>query len=351
MHSEKNNTGIRFILFKSIILVLGAYLCCSFIVSNRKRPPEETRFQINGYTQGTTYQISYYSVGEVITQAAIDRILAGIDSAMSMYVPYSQISQFNESNTGVAIDERFKAVIEKSFEIYQDTQGLFDITVGPLVDAWGFGPKAIASYPDSATIEGIKACVGSNLLQLKGNFLHKEKAGVHIDVNGIAQGYSVDVVADYLLEQGIKNFVVEIGGELRIEGKKPDGSLMRIGIEGPASDDGEPMIKHIVGLQGGAITTSGNYRKFRKNGSKKITHLIDPRTGYPLDNELISVTLYAPKAITADGYDNAVMAMHLPEALQFIDNHPTLEGYIIYHDQAGNVRDTMTTGFREHLIH
>ena len=125
---------------------------------------------------------------------------------------------------------------------------------------------------------------------------------------------------------------------------------MRIGIEGPASDDQTPEIRHIIGLKGGAITTSGNYRKFKQNGSKKITHLIDPRTGYPLENNLISVTLYANKAITADGYDNAVMAMDIKKALDFVETHHELEAYIIYHNEEGKVVDTMTTGFKKLLI-
>jgi len=347
MYSKKNSTGTYNKKLKYSILAVLVGLCCSFSLAGNEK---EQRFQISGYAQGTTYQINYYSPSETISKQTVDGILAGIDSSMSMYKPYSLISQFNRSEEGTVIDDRFRTVIEKSLLIFDDTKGLFDITVGPLVAAWGFGAKTINSYPDSAKIASIKECVGTDFLQLNGNFLHKDKPCVNIDVNGIAQGYSVDVVADYLLQQGIKSFVVEIGGELRIHGKKPDGSLMRIGIEGPANDNDEPVIKHIVGLSSGAITTSGNYRKFRKNGSKKITHLIDPRTGYPLDNELISVTLFAQDAITADGYDNAVMAMHLDDALQFVDKHPSLEAYIIYHDKEGNVVDTMTNGFKQLLI-
>src|SRR5690606_20134893 len=140
------------------------------------------------------------------------------------------------------------------------------------------------------------------------------------------------------------------GGELRILGTKPDGSKMHIGIEGPAEDNKEPVIKHVVKLNSGAITTSGNYRKYKQAGTKRITHLIDPQTGYSIDNELISVTVFAEDAITADGYDNALMAMHVNEALDFVDKHPKLEAYIIYHDKLGNVVDTMSNGFKKLLI-
>src|SRR5690606_7856053 len=143
-----------------------------------------------------------------------------------------------------------------------------------------------------------------------GNRLTKAKPCIRIDLNGIAQGYSVDVIASHLVKKGISSFVVEIGGELRMKGPKPDGSGLRIGIEGPAlSPDGEPVTRHIISINNGAITTAGNYRKYLQKGTGKVTHLIDPKTGYPLDNALISVTLYAKDAITADGYDSPLMAM------------------------------------------
>lgn len=342
------NTGIPPRLVTVLATILAVCLFSSFISNLGKN--EKHKFQINGYAQGTSYQLTYYHNDERIKKPTIDSLLSGIDSSMSIYKSYSTISKFNASEKGLIIEPGFRKVVEKSLAINKETNGIFDITVGPLVAAWGFGNKAIDSYPDSNEITTIKSCIGSDLLYLTGNFLHKRKPCVNIDVNGIAQGYSVDVIADYLEEQSIDAYVVEIGGELRIKGKKADGSSMRIGIEGPAEDDGEPVIRHIAGIDQGAITTSGNYRKFRENGSRKITHLIDPRTGYPLDNELISVTLYAPDAITADGYDNALMAMHVEEALAFVEQHPSLEAYLIYHDKEGRVVDTMSNGFKQLLI-
>jgi len=326
------------------MLIIGLF--CSFYSANK----EIKRFHFDGYAQGTTYQVTYYHTREAVQKNQIDAILARIDSSMSIYKPYSQISQFNNSKDGIRIDQAFQTVIQKSMIVSADTKGLFDITVGPLVAAWGFGNRSTTTIPDSNEINRIKACVGYRLVQLKNGYLSKAKPCVQIDVNGIAQGYSVDVVADYLLAQGIKSFVVEIGGELRIKGKKPNGTAMQIGIEGPAADNEEPIIKHIVRINHGAITTSGNYRKFKQAGERKITHLIDPYTGFPLDNELISVTLYAKDAITADGYDNAIMAMHVNDALHFVAKHPSLEAYIIYHDKQGNVRDTMSRGFKKLLI-
>ena len=241
-------------------------------------------------------------------------------------------------------------VLKRSFEINQDTKGIFDITVAPLVQAWGFGPKETRNEPNPAVIKSILAWVGMKNLKLKNGLLSKLKPCVQIDLNGIAQGYSVDLIAAYLEQKGIKQYVAELGGEIRISGPKPNGETMKIGIEGP-DKDGTPVIRHIAAINSGAITTSGNYRKFHQSGKKKISHLIDPKTGYPLDNEMISVTIYANDAITADGYDNALMAMHLKDAMAFVESRKNLEAYFVYHQKDGKVADTLTTGFKKLITH
>jgi thiamine biosynthesis lipoprotein len=315
------------------------------------RKDDRQLYAIHGYAQGTDYSIRYYAKDSVVTQKAIDSILLQIDSSMSLYKPYSLINKFNTSSEGVELDRHFLNVVKKSFDIFKATDGVFDITVKPLVQAWGFGSKPITNFPDSSTIQQILPCIGMQNLNLKGSFLNKDKFCVELDLNGIAQGYSVDVVADYLLKNGVKSFVVEIGGELRINGRKPDGSFFKIGIEGPADTEGsEPAIKHVIQLKKGAITTSGNYRKYLQQGSKKISHLIDAKSGYPLQNSMISVTLYAKDAITADGYDNAIMAMEPLKALNFIKAHKDLECYLIYHKNDGSVADTLSAGFRKLLV-
>nr|WP_221450859.1 FAD:protein FMN transferase [Pedobacter cryoconitis] len=312
---------------------------------------DQQQYSLHGYAQGTDYSIKYFAESPVVTQAAVDSILLKIDSSMSLYKPYSLISRFNNSMDSLSIDAYFVAVMNKSFEIFKDTQGKFDVTVAPLVQAWGFGPKPINLFPDSAEIKKLLQNVGMNYLELKGNRLLKKKPGIHIDLNGIAQGYSVDVVANYLVSKGVTSYVVEIGGEIRMKGPKPDGSAMRIGIEGPAlNEQSEPQIRHVISFNEGAVTTSGNYRKYLKNGGKKISHLINPKTGYPLDNRLISVTIYAKDALTADGYDNAVMAMDIEEALAFVNARKGMEAYIIYHRKDGSVTDTLTSGFKKMIV-
>ncbi|MGV8878753.1 MAG: FAD:protein FMN transferase [Sphingobacteriaceae bacterium] len=303
-------------------------------------------FHLAGETQGTTYQLTYYASNELVNKIQIDSILLKIDSSLSLYKPYSLISRFNRAEEGLTVDDHFVKVIRKSLQVYKRTDGLFDVTVQPLVQAWGFGPIKITHLPDSTTIRELLKCIGTNKIHLNGNSLSKDLSCIHIDLNGIAQGYSVDVLADFLEKSKIKTYIVEIGGEIRVKGRKPGGEKMNIGIESPAEETagGHP-VKTIVRMDKGAITTSGNYEKYYKSGSKTITHLINPKTGYPLQNEMVSVTVYAKDAITADGYDNALMGMGLEKAFAFVKRQRKMEAYFIYHKADGSISDTATVGF------
>ncbi|WP_235527316.1 FAD:protein FMN transferase [Pedobacter sp. Leaf41] len=305
-----------------------------------------SQYKITGLAQGTDYHIMYYAADSVATKSGIDSLLNEIDSSMSLYKKGSLINQFNSSTKGAKPDTYLNAVLKRSFEINRDTKGIFDITVAPLVQVWGFGPAENNREPSAEEIKTILKCTGMEKLKLENNMLLKSSPCVNIDLNGIAQGYSVDLIANYLTTKGIKSFVAELGGEIRIAGPKPNGTAMKIGIEGP-DKDGTPVIRHIAVLNSGAITTSGNYRKFHQSGRKVISHLIDPKTGYPLDNEMISVTVYAKDAITADGYDNALMGMHLDDALTFVANRKYLEAYFVYRKKDGSVADTLSNGFKK----
>jgi thiamine biosynthesis lipoprotein len=323
------------------------FLCLLFIVSFF--PREEMKpYTIKGLAQGTDYTIVYYAKDSVATKSDIDSLLAEIDQSMSLYQKGSLINQFNAAEKQIKTDRFLNDVLKRSFEINADTKGLFDITVASLVQAWGFGPKATINEPSETEIKSLLSCIGMQNLKLENGILIKTKPCIQIDLNGIAQGYSVDLIADYLTKKGIKSYVAELGGEIRIAGPKPDGTPMKIGIEGP-DEHNEPAIRHIALLNQGAITTSGNYRRFHQSGKKKITHLIDAKTGYPLENEMISVTVYAADAITADGYDNALMGMHLNEALKFIAERKNLEAYFVYHKKDGSIADTLSTGFKKIL--
>jgi thiamine biosynthesis lipoprotein len=308
------------------------------------------KIQINGTAQGTTYHITYYASDSIVTKNQIDSILNKIDSSLSLYKPYSLINQFNNSKRGLIVDEHFIKVVEKAQKIYKRTNGLFDITIYPLTEAWGFGPTKPPAVPSLQTVKQILSCVDSRLLYWKGKKLMKKKPCVQLDVNGIAQGYSVDVVAGFFEENNIKNYLIELGGEIKIKGKKPASEKMSVGIETPVGDADFSFIEKVVYLDKGAITTSGNYRRYYESEGKYISHLLDPRTGYSLQNELISVTVYAKDAITADGYDNAIMAMGLEKGLAFVEKNKKLAAHFIYRKMDGTVGDTMSRRFKGLLL-
>lgn len=307
---------------------------------------QKVRTEINGLAQGTTYHIVYYAQDSVVKKQQVDSILNSLDSSLSIYKPYSLINTFNNSDNGAQLDEHLYAVINKSLNTYKQTGGIFDITVFPLVQAWGFAAKHPDALPDSAKILELKKCVSSEYLQLKDHYLSKTKPCVQIDVNGIAQGYSVDIVANYLVQQNIHDYVVEIGGEIRVNGHKPDGEKMKIGIEAPGNDStDEEMMEKVLQMDHGAITTSGSYRKFYESDGKKISHIINPFTGYSAQNELISVTVYAKDAFTADAYDNALMVMGLQNAMQFVEKRKDMAAFFIYRKPDGIVADTASSRF------
>jgi thiamine biosynthesis lipoprotein len=326
-----------------LLAFLPLFVCAIFAFNNGP----VRGYHLAGLAQGTTWHITYYAPDSTVTRGQIDSILNSIDSSLSIYKPYSLISRFNQGSSAVMMDRYMKEVVNKSIETYQQTEGIFDITVQPLVQAWGFGTKKPGALPDSAMIRSLKQCVDSRYLQIDNNKLGKAKPCTRIDVNGIAQGYSVDVLADFLESRNIINYIVEVGGEIRIRGhRQPSNEKMKIGIEAPGEDEFQlTLLQKIISLDKGAITTSGSYRKFYESEGKKISHIIDPRTGYPSQNELISVTVYAPDAITADAYDNALMVMGLQKAIAFVEKREEMAAYFIYRDKSGKIADTATTRF------
>jgi FAD:protein FMN transferase len=323
------------------------YLLAALIIAASSWSRQTLRsFRLSGTAQGTSWHLNYFAVDSVISKQSVDSILANIDSALSLYKDYSTIVEFNNSKRGVRGNVHLLQVARRALEVSKHTAGLFDITVAPLVHAWGFGPKSVQSTPSAEHIKCILECVGYRKLAIVKDSLIKTTPCVSIDMNGIAQGYTVDVLASYLRQRGLRNYIVELGGEVRVSGTRHPGSEpFRIGIEAPGVDNFTAMQK-IVYLRKGALTTSGNYRRFRENGSQ-ISHTIHPVTGYPVKNEIISATVFAPDAITADAYDNVMMLMGINDAISFIEKNPRLAAYLIYTDESGLVRDTMSSEFRK----
>lgn len=332
---------------KSNLFVAGLALAALLLTGSSAGPSSLEKYTLSGYAQGTTYSITYYAAYPIITESAVDSIISVIDSSMSLYKPYSAISRFNKGkDSSVVVDDHFRKVVEKSFEIYRHSNGVFDITVAPLVQLWGFGPQKIQRFPDGNEVLETLACVGMDKIQLDGAVLSRKDTCVQLDVNGIAQGYTVDVLADFMEQKGVLYYIVELGGELRVKGPKPDGSPMRIGIERPPHKGSSSVtIQDIMEISEGAITTAGSYRKFLNDGERTVSHHIDPATGYPFETAIVSATIYAKDAITADGYDNVIMAMAAAQAVDFVNRQEGLEVYIIYRDDEGSIRETMSDGF------
>ena len=326
-----------------ILLPLCAFL---FLISCTTKKPSPYR-KIAGFTQGTTFHITYEDKANQDLSGAVDSIFKVFDLTFSEYIPNSIVSRINKNDSTALFDDMFVDVYNKSLEVYRETHGAFDLTVGPLVNAWGFGPEKRAKL-DAATIDSLLQYVGMDKIRLEGRRLIKKLPGIDIDVNSIAQGYSVDVVYRYFEQLGIRNFMVEIGGEVRTKGKNPKGETWRIGVDKPVEGNnvaGEDL-QTIILLDNKAITTSGNYRKFFEENGVKYSHIIDPHTGYPYKNSLLSVTVIANDALTADGYDTGLMVLGLDGARELLKKHPELEAYMIYSDANGKFQVEYTKGIQ-----
>jgi thiamine biosynthesis lipoprotein len=330
-----------------IFLSIFAFFIISSCRVSRRAELRSRAYKIEGFAQGTSYQITYYTESAIISSSSINQLFSELDSSLSIYKPYSLINQFNNSANGLIMDDHLFKVVLRSMKIWKESEGVFDISILPIVEAWGFGAKKHSIEPSNTEIARALSCSGSDKIRIEGKQLIKTIPCLKIDVNGIAQGYSVDVIAKHLESKGVQNYLIEIGGEIRVKGRKqPGNQLMRIGIEQPAEmRNNEPIIQKVIELQGGAITTSGNYRKFIQNGSKKLSHLIDPKTGRPIENKMISVTVKTKDAMSADGYDNVLIGLGIEKSFDFLKKHRGLEAYFIYQDDHGVVRDTASAGF------
>lgn len=292
--------------------------------------------KIEGFAQGTTYHISYYDSLNRDLQPDIEKILIDFDNSVSTYIPTSIISRINSNQKKVIVDKYFIACFNKAKEVWKNTNGAFDPTVYPIVNAWGFGPGKKQKI-EKSKIDSILKFVGFDLITLKGHKVIKKDPRVALDFNAFAQGYSVDVVSEFIKLKGIHSFMVEIGGEVYANGKKPNGDYWKIGIEKPIDNkESENSLKAITKLENMALATSGNYRRFTIENGIKYAHHIDPKTGYPTKNNLLSASLFSSECISSDAYATGVLVMGLEKAKEFLQQHQELQAYLIYSDDNGN---------------
>lgn len=302
-----------------------------------------------GIAFGTTYHLTYNATEDL--QKELEAEMEHFNTSLSTYTSNSTISHFNQGGTepfDLNRDAWMLKMVQESLHFSELSNGAFDITVGPLVDLWGFGPKA-KSDPTQAKIDSIKQFVGYKLLQLNNNQLTKSDSRIQLDCGAIAGGYASDIIADYLKKHGVTDFMVEIGGEVVLSGKNPKGGKWRIGINKPVDDSTSTNndIERLLVLTDKALSTSGNYRSFYVKDGKKYAHTINPRTGYPVQHSLLSATILANDCFTADALATACMVLGVDSSMVLIENlhDKGVEAFFIYNEGGSENKIKYTSGF------
>lgn len=328
---------------KYIVLAAGLILGLAACVS---RQQQEVR--LYGEAQGSTYSITYIDKEQRNFQDDIASILLDIDESMSMWVDNSLINRINRGETD-ELDEFMLYVIERSLAVSKETAGYFDITVAPLVNAWGFGPDGINKEPSDDELNEILTKVGYKQVTIENEKLVKSNSEVVIDLNAIAQGYTVDVISEFLEREGVFDYMVEIGGEVNTSGLSGRKKPWRIGIDKPIESDSGRPLQVILKLSGQSLATSGSYRKFRMEDGIRYSHAINPKTGEPVQHNLLSVTVVADDCTTADAYATAFLIMGEDAAMDFIKNRP-IQAYFISDDGKGGLKTSMSAGFEQYIL-
>ncbi|MBE9575329.1 FAD:protein FMN transferase [Flavobacterium proteolyticum] len=311
-------------------------------------------YTIQGEAQGSTYSIKYIASEEKVTKNQIDSLLTAFDLSLSTYRPDSKISKINAGDSTVVVDDFFTETFQLSNQIYKETNGLFDPTIGVLVNAYGFGPNKKHQDLALKQIDSLLQFVGFNKIALNANkTISKKYNQTFIDFNAIAQGYSVDVVVNYLKSKGIENAIVEIGGELFALGKNTiDNKNWVVGIDDPLQKPEERTLIAKVNLENLGMATSGNYRKVmidEKTG-KKFVHIINPKTGLAQKNNVLSATVLSKSSGLSDGYATAFMLMSLEESKVFLQKHPELYVMLLYSDSDNKMQQFTTENFNSLII-
>lgn len=305
-------------------------------------------YEESGTVFHTLYHIKY-EAPQILTEK-IDAELQKFNLSLNPFNPNSIISKINR-NEPVEVDEWFEEVFNKSMEVSKNSDGVFDITCAPLINLWGFG----FSKKDSITpqmVDSLKTFVGYKKVKLDRKKVVKDDSRLLLNCSAIAKGYASDIVARLLEREGVKNYMVEIGGEVTMSGVNPSGDCWRIGINNPEDDSTgvQNEIGEVVQLcKKGAVATSGNYRNFYIKDGKKYAHTIDPRTGYPAEQSILSTTIVAENCMAADAYATAFMAMGVEKARIMAESIPEIEYYIIYADENGQHQIEYSKGMLQYL--
>ena len=303
----------------STLRIWLALIGLAFFVSCTPAPQQ---ISVSGETMGTTYHIRYVTANPNHSpervKERVDAVLEQVNSQMSTYDPNSELSLFNQRKTAepVVVSRSLETVVRRALEIAEETNGLLDVTVGPLVNLWGFGPLGRPEQvPSEQQLQEIRDQIGYQYLTVENHQLTKAIPDLYVDLSTIAKGYGVDRVAILLEQMEIKNYLVEIGGEMRMRGTKPGEQPWRIAVEQPVSLD--RAVQRIIEPGNNAVATSGDYRNYFEEDGTRYSHIIDPRTGYPIQHNLVSVTVITETCMDADAYATALTVMGAEGALEF----------------------------------
>ena len=312
-----------------LLLIFGSI----YVIRQQQNIPYQ---RDEGFIFGTIYHITYQS--DVNYQKEIEAELQKVDNSLSPFNKTSIISRINR-NEDVKVDNLFAEVFQLAEKISKETDGAFDITVAPMVNAWGFGFKT-GNPPTKQTVDSLRAIVGFQKVTLEEEHVKKQNPHIMLDCSAIAKGYGSDIVARFLKKKGIQNFMVEIGGEIVVNGNSDKQVPWRVGINKPTDDslNTSQELQDVINVTDIAMATSGNYRNFYYKNGKKYAHTIDPKTGYPVQHNILSATVLAKNCATADAYATSFMVMGLDGARKVLEKHPELDAYLIYSDEKGNNR-------------
>ncbi|MBF1386562.1 FAD:protein FMN transferase [Prevotella aurantiaca] len=312
------------------LLIIGSI----FIITQQRSTP----YQYNeGQVFGTFYHITYQNDQDL--QKEIEAELKKIDNSLSTFNKQSVISKVN-NNEVTKLDELFIEIFDKAKAISKETDGAFDITVAPLVNLWGFGFKQ-GTTPSKQQIDSLKQLVGYEKVSLiMGKRIKKTDQRIMLDCSAIAKGYGSDVIARLFKKYDIKNFMIEIGGEIVVSGNSESRVPWKIGVNKPIEDstNTNTELQTVLNITNKAMATSGNYRNFYYKGGKKFAHTIDPKTGYPVQHSLLSATVLAADCATADAYATAFMVMGMERSKKVLEKHKELMAYFIYSDHQGKLK-------------
>ena len=358
MQANKTELRKKNIIY-SLVLILavgGVYVYRNYI----KNPiPKQLENLVEVYNTGITmgvinYNIKYLAQEGVDLQLGIDSVLKAFNQSLSTYTPESEISRFNKPDTKSLVFESsfFYPVLKASKEVYDATGGAFDPTIMPLVNAWGFGPDKAPTLKDedSTKVDSLLQLVDYSLINFNQDSITKQKLGLQLDFSAVAKGYAVDLVANYLSEHNIDNFMVEIGGELSCHGTNIKGDTWLIGIDNPTYlERGGQMLSGKVKLKDKGLATSGNYRNFYIKEGKKYAHTISPHTGRPVQHSLLSASVFAENCMLADAYATAFMVIGKDSAVQILENNKDIEGFLIY-DEEGELKTYTSPSLENYLV-